>query len=156
MLVGGTRRIEQITNMIQSAHRDVVGLVEATDPRVVEELAERLGMDYRMSGYAKHVRDMEIAVLSRLPIVYTHTHRRPGILAQPMLEIGVQEEDGRELTIFVTHLTASFADGSRGGGSIRHAGGCEILGIMGGKQGKANLPMGDFNSLGRRVTLNGR
>ena len=107
ILVGGTRRIEQITNMIQSAQPDVVGLVEATDPRVVEELAERLGMDYRMSGYAKYVQDMEIAVLSRLPIVHTHTYRRPGILGQPMLEVGVQEEDGRELTIFVTHLTAA-------------------------------------------------
>src|SRR5437764_13311672 len=135
ILVGGTRRIEQITNMIQSVQADVVGLVEATDPRVVEELAERLGMDYRMSGYAKHVRDMEIAVLSRLPIVYTHTHRRPGILAQPMLEIGVQEEDGRDLTIFVTHLTASFADGSRGGGSSPQAAGREILRSSAGRRG---------------------
>src|ERR1700736_3035510 len=136
ILVGGTRRIEQITNMIQSAQPDVVGLVEADDPRVVEELAERLGMDYRMSGYAKHVKDMEIAVLSRLPIVHTHTYRRPGILAQPLLEVGVQEEDGRELTIFVTHLTASFAYGSRGGGSIRRSGGRENLRHMGGEERK--------------------
>ena len=153
ILVGGRRRIEQITNMIQSAQPDVVGLVEATDPRVVEELAERLGMDYRMSGYAKHVQDMEIAVLSRLPIVHTHTHRRPGILRQPMLEVGVQEEDGRELTIFVTHLTASFADGSRGGDSIRHAEVREILRIMAEKQGTPHLLMGDFNSLAPGDTL---
>ena len=153
ILVGGTRRIEQITNMIQSAQPDVVGLVEATDPRVVEELAERLGMDYRMSGYAKHAQDMEIAVLSRLPIVHTHTHRRPGILAQPLLEVDIQEEDGRELTIFVTHLTASFAYGSRGGDSIRHSEVCEILRIMAEKQGTPHLLMGDLNSIAPGDTL---
>src|SRR4051812_1449347 len=39
ILVGGQPRIDQITSMLQSADPDVVGLVEATDPRVVEELA---------------------------------------------------------------------------------------------------------------------
>ena len=54
ILVGGAPRIEQITNIIQSAHPDIVGLVEATNPQVVKELAERLGMQYRMSGFPQH------------------------------------------------------------------------------------------------------
>ena len=155
ILVGGARRIEQITNIIRSAQPDVVGLVEATDPRVVEGLAERLGMEYRLSGYAKHMQDMEIALLSRLPILHTHTHRRHGILSQPLLEVCVREEDGRELTVFVAHLTASFAQGNRGGDSIRQAEVCEILRIMAEKQGTPHLLMGDFNSLAPGDALKG-
>ncbi|HKF36768.1 MAG TPA: endonuclease/exonuclease/phosphatase family protein, partial [Ktedonobacteraceae bacterium] len=65
ILVGGTRRIDHITNIIRAAHPDIVGLVEATNPRVVRELAERLGMQYRMSGTATHANDWQVAVLSR-------------------------------------------------------------------------------------------
>ena len=153
ILIGGTRRIEQITNMIRSAHPDVVGLVEATDPRVVEDLAERLGMDYRMSGYAQFPRDWQIAVLSRLPIVHWHIHIRPGVLSKPLLEVGVQEEDGQELTLFVTHLAASFAYSMRGGDSFRRAEVREILRIMAEKQGMPHVLMGDFNSLAPGDTL---
>ena len=130
ILVGGTRRIDRITSMIRSAQPDIVGLVEATNPHVVEELAQRLGMDYRVSGHGRFPRDWHIALLSRLPIVHTNTYRRPGAISKPLLEVSVQEENGQELTIFVTHLAASFAHSSRGGDSIRRAEVREILRIM--------------------------
>ena len=66
ILVGGARRIDQIAQMIRVAHPDLIGLIEATNPRVVEELAERLGMEYRMTGSGTHLRDWQVAVLSRL------------------------------------------------------------------------------------------
>lgn len=153
ILVGGGRRIDQIEQMIRLAHPDVVGLVEATNPRVVEELAERLGMDYRMSGRGNHAIDWHVALLSRLPITYMQVHARPGRLSKPLLEVGVQEEDGRVLALFVTHLAASFAGSLRGGDSIRRGEMREILHIMAGKRGRPHLLMGDFNSLAPGDTL---
>ena len=71
ILVGGTGRVNQLAQIIQSADPDVVGLVEATNPHVVEALAERLGMQYRMSGSPRHSVDWQVTLLSRLPIVRT-------------------------------------------------------------------------------------
>ncbi len=153
ILVGGTRRIDQIAQMIRSAHPDVVGLVEATNPRVVEELAERLGMDYRISGHGNHSLDWQVALLSRLPITHMQVHHRPGLLSKPLLEVGVQEEDGRALALFVTHLTASFARSVRGGDNMRREEAREILHIMRAKRGTPQLLIGDFNSLAPGDTL---
>ena len=66
ILVGGTRRITPLAGMIQAARPDIVGLVEATNPRVVEELAQRLEMQYVMSGHGTHALDWQIALLSLL------------------------------------------------------------------------------------------
>jgi len=146
ILVGGTRRIDHITNIIRAANPDIAGLVEATNPRVVKELAERLGMQYRMSGSPTHTSDWQVAVLSRLPIAHAHTHVRPGILTKPLLEVRVEEKDGHKLTVFVTHLAAAFSQG-RGGDGIRRKEAQEILRIIASKQGTPHLLMGDFNAL---------
>ena len=153
ILVGGTRRIDQIAQMIRAARPDVVGLVEATNPRVVQELAERLGMNYSMSGQGSHSLDWQVALLSRLPIMHMQVHSRPGLISKPLLEVEVQEEDGRVLTLFVTHLIASFSHSGRGGDSIRRAEAREILRIMAEKKGTPHLLMGDFNSLAPGDTL---
>src|SRR2546421_2722767 len=146
ILVGGQPRINQITAMIQAADPDVVGLVEATNPRVVETLAKRLGMQYRISAPGQNSADWQVAVLSRLPIIHTEVHICPGILTKPLLEVCVEEAEGSRLTIFVTHLTASFTYG-RAGESIRRDEVREILRIMASKQGTPHLLMGDFNAL---------
>ena len=146
ILVGGTPRIDHIINIIRAANPDIVGLVEATNPRVVEELAGRLGMQYRMSGSPTHTRDWHVAVLSRLPIAHAHAHIRPGMLTKPLLEVCVEEKDGHKLTVFVTHLVADFSQG-RGGDGIRREEVREILRIMALKQGTPHLLMGDFNAL---------
>ena len=154
ILVGGARRIDQITEMIRAAQPDVVGLVEATNPRVVIELAERLNMGYRMSGEAAHPMDWHIALLSRLPIVESHAHSRPGALSKPLLEVTVQEADGQKLTLFVTHLKAAFRN-FRGGDGLRQREVREILRIMEAKQGMPHALMGDFNSLAPGDRLKG-
>ena len=53
ILVGATRRIDPLTGMIKAARPDIVGLVEATNPQVVEELARRLDMQHVLSGYSQ-------------------------------------------------------------------------------------------------------
>ena len=54
ILVGATRRVNQLTDMITAANPDVVGLVEAINPHVVEELAQRLGMQHVMNVNPQH------------------------------------------------------------------------------------------------------
>lgn len=149
ILVGATRRVEPLFDMIRKADPDIVGLVEATDPHVVEELARRLGMKAVMSGNAQHTRDWQVALLTRLPIVYSKTHTHASIPTKPVLEVCVregEESDGRQLTIFVVHLAAEFSEGWAGNG-IRRREVQTILRMMGAKQGTPHIIMGDFNTL---------
>src|SRR2546421_4219237 len=142
ILVGATRRVDPLTSMIKAANPDVVGLVEATNPQVVEELAQRLDMQHVMSAYPRHWQDWQIALLSRLPIIYTKTH----LLTKPVLEVCVEEPGGRQITVFVTHLSAAFSKG-RAGDSIRRHEVQDLIRIMAAKQGTPHLVMGDFNNL---------
>jgi endonuclease/exonuclease/phosphatase family metal-dependent hydrolase len=150
----GARRTPQLTKIIRSVQPDVVGLVEATHPLlhhkplVVEEIAEALEMQLVMGDEAVHSTDYRIALLTRLPIVYTRLHPRPGLLNKPLLEVCVEEDNGQQLTIFVTHLYAAFNKGWAGN-HLRLREVREILRIMAPlrEQGKPHLLIGDFNSL---------
>lgn len=124
---------------------DVVGLVEATNPNNVKELARRLGMEYRTNAAPDGSWKTSIALLSRLPIVSSEVYSRSGLITRPLLEVSLEEEHGERLTAFVAHLTASFSRG-RGGESIRRKEVREILRIMRANQGP-HLLMGDFNEL---------
>lgn len=145
--LGGTQRIDQIANIIRSVQPDIVGLVEATNPQVVEELARRLNMQFRLSGRSRGIRDWNVAVLSRLPIISTKAHFRPNVFTRRnLLEVTVEEAPGNQLTVFVTHLTASFYNGMRSVNKRRMEVE-EILSIMAPHEGHSHLVMGDFNSL---------
>ncbi len=146
ILYGGRGRVNQLTKMIKSVQPDVVGLIEAADTRVVEELAERLEMHYVANPDGEYPQDQRLAVLSRLPIVYSELHERPGILHEPLLEIGVEEAGGKQFTIFVTHLWAAFNQGWAGD-HIQQREVQEILRIAATKHGTPHLLMGDFNAL---------
>src|SRR2546423_5369651 len=89
--VGATRRVDPLTDMIKAARPDVVGLVEATNPQVVEELAHRLDMQYVVSAFPTHLQDWQVALLSRLPIIYTKTH----LLTKPALEVCLDRKSTR-------------------------------------------------------------
>jgi endonuclease/exonuclease/phosphatase family metal-dependent hydrolase len=132
--------------MIKAANPDVVGLVEATDPHVVEVLAQRLEMQYVMSVPHQHSQDWEVALLSRLPILYSKTHFLSHVLARPVLEAGIEEPGGKQITLFVTHLSAAFNKG-RGGEAIRRHEVRDLLRLVATKQGTPHLIMGDFNAL---------
>ncbi len=147
ILVGGTRRGEKLAKMIAAANADVVGLVEANDPRVVEELAQCLNMHHIMSGRGKHYRDWQVAVLSRLPIVATKVHTYPEVLVRNhMLEVTLEEANGQQLTVFVIHLTADFYNGMAAVRKRRK----EVqlaLSLMSERRGQPHLLMGDLNSI---------
>lgn len=145
ILVGGTGRIDNIERMIRTVNPDVVGLVEASNQDVVQELARRLGMEYRTNAVPDGSWRASIALLSRLPIVHSEVHARPDLRTRSLLEVSLEEEHGEKLTVFVTHLTASFSRG-RGGDSIRRKEVREILRIMRANHGPHVL-IGDFNAL---------
>jgi endonuclease/exonuclease/phosphatase family metal-dependent hydrolase len=147
ILTGGTGRIDQLSTVIGATGADVVGLVEATNPHVVEELAKRLGMDYRLSGHATHEKDWHVGVMSRLPIVDMQVHTRPGVFTRKyLLEVDIEEADGKLLTVFVIHLRANFykrAESNR----IRRVEMQELLQILARRKGTPHLLMGDFNAI---------
>jgi endonuclease/exonuclease/phosphatase family metal-dependent hydrolase len=146
ILLGGTRREKELATIIQSAQPDIVGLVEATNPHVVEELANQLGMQFSLSGRSRGLRDWNIAVLSKLPIIETRVHTHPGIFTRRhLLEVELEETNGEHLTVFVTHLTANFFRGMKSVRKRRREVE-EILRIMAPRQGTPHLVMGDFNS----------
>lgn len=147
ILLGGSQRLEELCAIIQASDADIIGLVEATNPYVVEELARRLDMHYYLTGHARSSRDWQIALLSRLPIIRTHDHMRPDIFGRRhFLEVEVEEADGSRLTIFVIHLTSSFFRGQSSNRQRRREVE-EMLRILSSCHGKPHLVMGDFNSL---------
>ncbi len=147
------RRTAQLVHIIRSANPDIVGVVEATHPLVqqkplvIEEIAETLGMQLITGGPARHTGDYQTALLTRLPIVHTQLHRHP-CFNKPLLEVRVEQTNGQQLTVFVTHLSAAFNKG-RGGGAIRQREVREILRIMAPLRAQSipHILMGDFNSL---------
>ncbi len=144
--MGGNRRINQLTKIISSVQPDIVGLVEANNPETVEELAQRLGMNYRISESYTHYCRGQIALLSRLPILETQAHYLSNKYVKSLLEVCIEEEDGHKLTVFVTHLTAAFHR-YRGGDFKRRREVQDILRIMAAKKGTPHLLMGDFNAI---------
>jgi endonuclease/exonuclease/phosphatase family metal-dependent hydrolase len=146
ILVGASRRVNPLLKMLQAANADVIGMVEAIDPHVIQELAERLDMQYVMSGDARHTQDWEVALLSRLPIVHSQVHKHPYPHMRPVLEVTVEEPDGRQITLFVAHLSAAFNEKLAGDG-IRRREIQTLIRIMATKQGTPHLVMGDFNAL---------
>jgi endonuclease/exonuclease/phosphatase family metal-dependent hydrolase len=148
----GVRRSAQIIAMLRSVQPDVVGLVEAIHPKikqtpsVLEEIAEELQMQVVLGSTC--CKEYPLALLTRLPIVDTKIYERPGILARPLLEVCVKEENGEHLTIYLTHLSAAFNRG-RAGGAVRLREVAEILRITAPlrAEGRPHLIMGDCNSL---------
>jgi endonuclease/exonuclease/phosphatase family metal-dependent hydrolase len=150
--LGGKRRVEQLGRVLASRHPDIVGLVEASDDRVVEVLAAHLGMDYRLSGYGKGGERQQSAVLSRLPIRATSVYKTAVLTKQPLLEVTVEEPDGQLFTVYVAHLTAAFSQTWRANRQRRREV-QEFLRQMTAQRGTRHLLMGDFNSIfpGERV-----
>lgn len=149
---GYTQRTQPLISIIRSTQPDVVGLIEATNsyitqrPLVIEQIAEALDMQLVMATEPPHYSQYQPALLTRLPIVYKKVHRSSHVLVRPLLEVCVEEQNGRHLVIFVTHLSAAFNQGWAGS-AIRGRELREILGIMANVKDKPHLLMGDFNSL---------
>lgn len=147
ILVGATRRLEPLSRIIASTQADIIGLVEATDAHVVEELAKRLQMDFRITGSGTYRRDWQVAVLSRYPILDVQVHAYPDILERNhILEVNIAAPTIGSLTVFVAHLSADFFHGNAGN-RLRRQEVEKIMCIMEAKRGTPHLLMGDLNTI---------
>lgn len=145
ILFGGGERIRRIAQVIRTVDPDIVGIVEAIDEENIRELAWRLNMPYCTNASPDGSWQTSSALLSRLPIVRSAVHARPGVISRPVLEVTLEEAHGEKLTAFVAHLVASFSQG-RGNDRARSREVREILRILRGNHGP-HLLMGDFNAL---------
>jgi endonuclease/exonuclease/phosphatase family metal-dependent hydrolase len=145
ILFGGGERIQRIEQVIRTVDPDIVGIVEAIDEEKIKELAWCLNMHYCTNASPDGSWRTSSALLSRLPIVRSAVHARPGIITRPVLEVMLEEEHGEKLTAFVAHLIASFSHG-RGIDRVRAGEVREILRILRGNR-EPHFLMGDFNAL---------
>ena len=118
--------------MIKQLQPDVVGLVEATNPRVVEELAQRLG--YAICDECVSQSTHKLASGSfKSPADHRikNAHFNPETLTKGQCwKYVVEEPDGMQFTVFVTASAAAFSQGWAGD-AIRRREVREILRIMG-------------------------
>jgi endonuclease/exonuclease/phosphatase family metal-dependent hydrolase len=108
ILTGGEGRADPLIEVLIAQRADVVGLVEAEDPTVLERIARRLKMDYvqatgNQSGAS--------ALLSRFPIrdSINHAAFQPG-LSKSLLQASVIDPAGNAWRFGVAHLHARAAE----------------------------------------------
>jgi endonuclease/exonuclease/phosphatase family metal-dependent hydrolase len=104
ILTGGEGRADPLVEVLLAQRADVIALVEAEDPAVLERIARRLNMDYiqsigNQSGAS--------ALLSRLPIrdSINHAALHPGI-SKSFLQASVIDASGNLWHFGVVHLHA--------------------------------------------------
>ena len=138
---GGVGRAEAIAEVIRAASPDVVALQEASDPAVVERIAELAG--FRFSGSQ---RSHSTGFLSQIP-VREYGWRHPPRTRHALLEVSLADGFPR---VFVLHLRAWFSNWSE----QRRA--RELRGLLDGIREQLkreehafafHLLAGDFNAL---------
>jgi endonuclease/exonuclease/phosphatase family metal-dependent hydrolase len=103
ILDGGTDRLDLLLQVISAQNPDIIALVEADDPRIVEKISERLEMDSICGDGRKH----GAAILSRWRIFQSINHAllRPEF-ADACLEATIDRPGGASWTIAAIHLHA--------------------------------------------------
>jgi endonuclease/exonuclease/phosphatase family metal-dependent hydrolase len=103
ILDGGGDRRDALETVIESQRPDIVALVEAEELSVVEQIANRLGMDFIVAPGNRHAS----ALMSRWPIRETINHAllRKNI-STSFLEAVVAPPGASEWTVGVVHLHA--------------------------------------------------
>ena len=132
---GGTGREDSIAAVIRSCSPDIVVLQEATDPAIVERIAERSDLPHWGSRVGHST-----GFLSRLPVAH-HAWHSPLGARHPFLEVVLE---GRPVRVFGLHLSAWFSKWSE----RRRA--REIRLLLDGireHQGGFHVIAGDFNAL---------
>jgi endonuclease/exonuclease/phosphatase family metal-dependent hydrolase len=132
---GGTRRERAIADVINAAAPEVVLLQEASDPRVVEQLARDTKLPHWGARPAH-----SMGFLSRHPVHHSAWHRPAGA-RHAFLELAL---DGVECRIFGLHLVAWFSKWTE---RKRHR---ELRALLDGireHQAGLHLIAGDFNAL---------
>jgi exodeoxyribonuclease-3 len=142
ILNGGEGRADPLAEVILAQRPDVVALVEADVPAVVERIARRLDMDYVI---ARGQLDAS-ALLSRWPIRRSINHAALApALTRSFLEAEVIAPTGQAWPIGVVHLQSGATDAAEDGRLVELA---IVLDRLNPHRlaGTPHLLCGDFNS----------
>lgn len=142
ILDGGLGRADPIAEVLLAQRADVVLLVEADEPSVVDRLASRLNM----TAVRGEGRGTAAAILTRFEFVHTINHAAlhdDG--PRSCLEARLCDADGREHDVLATHLSAraTIADEERRLGELSR-----LLRVTERlrRENRPHLLGGDFNS----------
>src|SRR4051812_25525307 len=104
ILTGGEGRADPLIEVLLAQRADVIGLVEAEDPAVLERIARRLDMDYVQAIGNKSGAS---ALLSRFPIrdSINHAALQPD-LSKSLLQATIDAPGGATWHFGVVHLPA--------------------------------------------------
>jgi endonuclease/exonuclease/phosphatase family metal-dependent hydrolase len=142
ILDGGEGRADPLAEVIEAQRPDIVVLVEADVPAVIDRIAGRLNMDVAFGQGRRH----GVAILSRWTIAESINH---ALLREEMtdcfLEATINESQGKSWTVAAIHLHphAMDADETRREREID-----AILETFAAhrQSGKSHLLAGDFNA----------
>jgi endonuclease/exonuclease/phosphatase family metal-dependent hydrolase len=103
ILDGGVGRADPLAEVIQAQHPDIVVLVEADDPAVVDRIAGRLKMETARADGRKH----GATILSRWPIAETINHTLlKNEFANCVFEATILDPAGKTWPVTAVHLRA--------------------------------------------------
>jgi endonuclease/exonuclease/phosphatase family metal-dependent hydrolase len=141
---GGAGREQLLSRAVIEANPDLVILQEASDPRVVERVAEEAGMQH----WAAHP-GYSLAYLSRAP-VKRHEWHRPRGSKRHFIEL---EPEGLGLTVYGVHLSAVHSRWTerRRSRELR-----ALLAWVGARADDFHVVVGDFNTLAPGEVLDAR
>lgn len=143
ILLGGSGREERITGVLQRSGADVIALQEVSDSAMLRRIAERLEMR-PIIGQSSDGRGVNVAVLTRLPVVDHRNHKHRTML-RSHLEVTV-EAGGYLLRVHALHLPARF--GEKNKGEARRMRELDaILGDIHRAHAVPHVLLGDFNAL---------
>jgi endonuclease/exonuclease/phosphatase family metal-dependent hydrolase len=142
ILNGGEGRADPLAEVLEAQRADVICLVEADVPAVVERIARRLSMDFIVASGRGHCS----ALLSRFPIQQTINHAAlDKQLSRSFLEALVVDPAGDQWPIGVMHLPAGANEADENSRLVNLAIVLDLLAPH-RKQNRPHLLCGDFNS----------
>jgi endonuclease/exonuclease/phosphatase family metal-dependent hydrolase len=147
ILLGGGGREDRIAGVLERTGADVIALQECADLDLVRDLARRLSMEV-MVGETSDGTDLNLAILTRLPVRRWKNHRHPNVMLRGHLEceLGPLSRTLPRLRIHCLHLAARF--GERANGEARRLGEIQaVLHDIGGQRELPHLLTGDFNGI---------
>jgi endonuclease/exonuclease/phosphatase family metal-dependent hydrolase len=143
ILTGGEGRADPLAEVLIAQRADVIGLVEAEDPAVLERIARRLNMDY-VQGPGN--RGGASALLSRFPIRDSVNYAPlEGGLSKSLLRASVEAPGGAVWHFGVAHLHARAGEADE---AVREAELAIVLKAFADLRasGTPHVLMGDFNA----------
>lgn len=148
ILLGGDRRHDLITELLERSGADVIALQEVSDVSFAQWLADHLDMAL-VIGEPSDGSELNVALLSRLPVLSWRNRRHPGRMLRSHLDCEIEAGvagSRQRLRIHCLHLAARF--GERANGETRRM--RELSSVLEGVEEGGPVPhiiVGDFNAV---------